>query len=622
MSLHLAHHDGSERYVSHRTPVLDDLVTVRLRIPRTARAARVFVRTTPDSEPRFTAATVEAVSGHDTWWQATVTMSNPVMRYRFLLEDGTAPYRWVNALGTFERDVTDGADFWLTTAAAPPVWLDDAVVHQIFTDRYARSNQPRHWPSWAIASGWHDEVSADWKTSTRQLFGGDLAGIERHLDHIIALGANVIYLTPFFPATSAHRYDASSFDRVDELLGGDQGLIDLVSASHRAGLRVIGDLTTNHTGDTHDWFVRGRAERTSPEASMYFLDPEGDGYVGWFGHRSLPKLDHRSNELEQRMLVGSGSVTGRWLQPPFELDGWRVDVANMTGRIGAVDTNRQVARTMRSTIAEVRPDAWLLAEHCSDATADLTGDGWHGTMNYAGFTRPAWSWLRGQDRAPDNDIGMLGYPSPPPCVGGTEMAATMTDFIAAMPWRSTAASMTLLGSHDTARWGTVAGSVARQLTGLGLLVGFPGVPCTYYGDEIGVGGADSDLGRAPMEWDESRWDQELLAGYRHAIAIRRTSSALQRGGLRWVHTSDDVVVFLRESLDETVLVQVARCDHSPVSVDIADLGFGGDATAATYLVSLLGHAHLRPDCGMVSLPTEGPRVHAWRVEPTTDEGAS
>jgi alpha-glucosidase len=304
------------------------------------------------------------------------------------------------------------------------------------------------------------------------------------------------------------------------------------------------------------------------------------------------------------MLSGPASVAGRWLLPPFHLDGWRIDVANMTARHGAVDENHAVATALRDTIAEVRPDAWLVAEHCYDASSDLTGDGWHGTMNYSGFTRPVWSWLRD----PRHDIGLLGYPSAPPLLDGDAMVATMRAFVAAMPWRSTAASMTLLGSHDTARWPTVAGDTARQLAGLGLLATFPGVPTVYYGDEVGLQGEHSDAGRTPMPWDERQWDDELLQGYRDLIALRRTSRALQRGGLRWAHVGADTVVYVRESSDDTVLVQVSRAAHTPVTLTSAELGL---RTATT----LYGQHQLTAVGSSVTLPADGPAVHVWRLEP-------
>ncbi|MDO8361460.1 MAG: glycoside hydrolase family 13 protein [Actinomycetota bacterium] len=605
-SLLAPHHDGSERYVADRAPAIGATVAVFVRVPHAAHAERVFLRSIIDGEPRWAQAVVDRADARETWWRADLTIANPVNRYRFLLEGGAAPYRWVNAAGVIHRDTTDANDFWLTTFDPPPAWLEEAVVYQVFPDRFAPSAMPHHWPDWAVRSEWADPVAPDWPTSTRQLFGGDLVGLREHLDHITGLGANAIYLTPFFTAESAHRYNANTFDHVDPMLGGDAAMVQLMDAAHRAGVRVIGDLTTNHTGNHHDWFRTAQRDRGSTEAGFYFFEGDDpDDYVGWFGVKTLPKLDHRAAALAERMLVGPGSITGKWLSPPYELDGWRIDVANMTGRYRDIDTNHAVARAMRATMADVRPDGWLVAEHCYDASSDLVGDGWHGTMNYSGFARPVWSWLS----EPEPRIGLMGFPSPPPRIGGTDMAGTMTDFMAALPWRSNTASMTLLGSHDTARWRSVAGDPGRQMAGLGLLMAFPGVPTVYYGDEVGVTGINSDLGRAPMPWNPTQWDQRTLAGYRSLIGVRRGSSALQRGGLRWVHTGDDCVALLRESADETVLVQVSRAAHEPITLDAQALGLHSPAA------TLHGDRALEPTNGSVTLTGDGPAVHIWRLDP-------
>ena len=611
-----AHHDGSGRYVSNPNPSLGERVTVWLRVPHAARAEQVFVRTTPDAEPHWDQAIVDREGEHETWWRVDVRVTNPIVRYRFLLLGGAGEYRWVNAAGTFAWDVPDANDFWLTTAPPAPAWLDEAIVYQIFPDRFASSGTPRHWPSWAIPSEWDGPLDPDWRRSTRQMFGGDLAGVEAHLDHIAHLGANTIYLTPFFPAESAHRYNAESFERVDPLLGGDAALTSLSRAIHARGMRLVGDLTTNHTGDTHAWFQRARADRDSEEASYYFFDGDGpDDYVGWFGVKTLPKLDHRAPALQRAMLDGPASIAGRWLAEPYALDGWRIDVANMTGRLADIDRNHDVARALRATMAAANPDTWLVAEHCYDASADLRGDGWHGTMNYSGFTRPIWTWLGD----PASKVALMGYPTRRmPRLGGRACAATMRAFTAAMPWRSTTASMNLLGSHDTARWRTAAGSREAQLAGAALLATMPGVPMICYGDEVGVEGATSDLGRVPMPWDESRWDLPTLDAYRSLLGLRAHSEALRRGGLRWLHADDESIVFVRESDDDAVLVHVARAAHPPLTVDLAAAGLGDDAAA------MYGTLNAAAD-GSLALQADGPTaniIHLGALSPSGPQGAS
>jgi alpha-glucosidase len=381
------HHDGSERYVSTPAPQLGETVAVFVRVPASIRASRIHLRYLSDGEPVFASAVVDRTdSGGDVWWRAEIPVRNPVTPYRFLVRTAHG-VRWLTGAGLTHYDVPDATDFRLVAHPAPPAWASDAVVYQIFPDRFARSA---------------DREASDWNTpaasgpyATKVMYGGDLDGIREKLDHIAALGANTLYLTPFFPAGSNHRYDAASFDRVDPLLGGDEALIRLAAAVHERGWRLLGDLTSNHTGTGHPWFTE--------ERGFYYFKP-GGGYESWLGHPGLPKLNWGSAELRRRFRA----VTQRWLTEPYGLDGWRIDVANMTGRRGADDWTHEVAALLRDAVQQAHPDGLLIAEHAHDAAPDLDRDGWHGTMNYAGFTRPVWSWLRAGE-LPSGDF--LGAPA-------------------------------------------------------------------------------------------------------------------------------------------------------------------------------------------------------------------
>ncbi len=333
------------------------------------------------------------------------------------------------------------------------------MCYQIFPDRFARgsagpSQQPdRATPDWAIEADWDTPVLADGRRAVYQLYRGDLQGVTEHLDHLEALGVNLVYLTPVFPARSSHRYDANTFDHVDPILGGDAALATLVGEAHARGMRVVGDLTTNHSGSHHEWFAAARADHAAPEASFYYFNAHPDDYVGWFGLRSLPKFDLRSDGLRRRLVAGEDSIVRRWLDAG--LDGWRIDVANMTGRHGTIDVNHEVGRDIRATMAAVGGDRWLVAEHVYDATDDLSGDGWHGVMAYTWFTRPVWRWLARPGSA------LMGTPGGTPDIGGAGLVESFRALTAGVPWRSVTASMTLLDSHDTARFASMARSPSR-----------------------------------------------------------------------------------------------------------------------------------------------------------------
>src|SRR5699024_7973692 len=185
---------------------------------------------------------------------------------------------------------------------------------------------------------------------------------------------------------------------------------------------------------------------------------------------------------------GKESVVAQWLSPPVEADGWRIDVANMTGRSGDIDLAHEVARVLRTTmrVTEIATGraTWLVAEHGHYASRDLVGDGWHGTMNYAGITRPLWAWLAD----PESELNWLGLPTTIPRISGHAAAETLTRYNAEMPWPARCHSQNQLDSHDTARIRTVAGDRGRQLVAAAALATMPGGPTLYMRDEIGAVG--------------------------------------------------------------------------------------------------------------------------------------
>jgi alpha-glucosidase len=549
------HHDGSALYVVQRPEELGDEAIVRLRVPRARTADRVLCRYERDGEPRGVEARVDEETDTDVWWRAAFPVWNPVTRYRFLLSGGDVGYAWVNALGLTPHEVTDADDFAITTGEQAPSWHAESVAYEIFPDRFATSHLGVGAPAWAIARRWDALPTGRGKATPVELYGGDLRGVEQHLDHVERVGANLVYLTPFFPATSSHRYDATTFDHVDPLLGGDDALRSLCAAAHARGIRVIGDITLNHTGYRHEWFERARADRDAPERAFYIFDPSlPHGYESWLGIPTLPKLDWRSDELRTRF----ADVLRRYLE--LGLDGWRVDVANMVGRYRDVDLNRDVSRWARTQVG----DALLIAEHGHDFRPDLGVRGWHGVMNYSGFLRPLWTWLLRDDPEPEQQQQFWGIATGVPQLPGDAAVDALRAFRAGVPWDAVLNSWNLLDSHDTARFRTIAGTPERHLVGVGLQMTLPGVPMVFAGDELGLEGQWGEDARRTMPWGEPR-DEEFFDAFRELVRLRRTLEPLARGGIRWVHVDDDTIGFLRETSDERLLCVASRVplDHVP-----------------------------------------------------------
>ena len=589
--LHDPHHDGSALYVLDAPDELGGEATVRLRVPRERAAGAVALRYLHDGEPRGVQAEVDCETETDTWWRATFPVLTPDTRYRWLVTGGDFGYAWVNGGGVVPADVPDADDFVLSPDRGGPDWHLSSVVYEIFPDRFASSGLGVEPPSWALRRAWDELPTGRGPATPCEWFGGDLRGIEQRLDHVERLGANAIYMTPVFPAGSTHRYDASSFEHVDPLLGGDEALASLARAAHARGMRVIGDLTLNHSGVGHDWFA-------SQRDYYYFDDALPGGYASWFGVKSLPKLNWSSLELRGQMQA----VARRWLD--LGLDGWRIDVANMTGRHRDADLTREAAHAIRNVLD---PEHLLVAEHGHDFRDDLGGGGWHGTMNYAGFLRPAWEWLRGDELPDELRRSFWGTPVGLPRLDGRAATATMRAFRAGVPWQSVLHSWNLLDSHDTARFRTVTGSPALHEVGLGLQMTMPGVPMVFAGDELGLEGAWGEDARRTMPWDRPEsWDADLYASYASLIRLRRSSGALTRGALRYAFVGDDAIAYLREHGGERLLCLAARADHEPVRLPLEALGcraldsvLGGDALCAA---------------GIATLPADGPAFHVWRLD--------
>ena len=557
----IPHHDGSPLYVSEAAPALGDRVRVRVRVPDSfGPVLSVHTRSNPDHEPRFAVASpVADVDGWE-WWEAEIEIENPVHGYRFLFNLADGSNVWLNATGLHRIETLDSEDFRLVTYPAAPDWSASTVMYQIFPDRFARSAEAdtRELPEWAEPAAWSDEVIYVGPDTPRQFYGGDLAGIVEHLDHLVRLGVNLIYLTPVFPAQSNHRYDALSFAEVDPLLGGDEALVALVEAAHARGLRVIGDLTSNHSGDAHEWFRASHLTPGAPESEFYYwLDDNQEHYASWLGVPSLPKFNWNSLELRRRFIEGPDSVVAKWLSAPYNLDGWRIDVSNMTGRYLDQDLNEDVRRIIRGTMVETNPDTVLLGESTNDAASDFPGDAWHGAMTYANFTRPVWGWLSEPGRPALGGIGMaLGTI---PSYSGEEVFAAHVRFTAAFPWRVRLRNMNALDTHDTPRFLTHAkpGTVP---VAFGLAVTLPGIPVVFAGDEFGLVGSDGEHSRTPMPWDAAAESEQSIALYSELIHLRTGHAALNDGGIRWLHAGADVLVFVRESAEESVLVVAARAD--------------------------------------------------------------
>jgi alpha-glucosidase len=565
------HHDGSELYVSNIAPELGEKVTLKVRVPSDYVFEKAMLRIYHDGEPRIFEMKESKRDSTETWYQVNVEILNIQSYYRFAFI-GKGKYEWLNAKGLFDHDVHSNNDFQLVAFADNPEWIKSSVFYQIFPDRFARSGKVNIVPEWAHPRDWDLLPQGRGKYTGQELYGGDLYGVSEHLDHITDLGVNGIYFTPLFPARSNHRYDASSFEVIDPILGGDAAFQALIKTAKKKGIRILGDLTSNHCGAGHTWLAKAKKDKKSKERSYFYWDKSIKwGYIGWFGLESLPKLNFSSKALRKVMYEGKNSVVKKWISPKYGMAGWRIDVGNMTGRQGAENHHTEVMQGIRNAMAEVNPQTWLVAENGDFDASDLNGLGWQGAMNYQGFMRPFWNWI---NRNPEITGGFQGLPFEMPRITGKQLVASMKEFNSSIPWRSLTASMMLLDSHDTARFRTVVmGDKKAHIAAMTMMLTYPGVPSIFAGDEIGLEGSWGEDARRTINWnDQSGWDIEFFSQVKELVRLRRSHDALINGGLRWVAVADDYLVYLRESKKQSILVFISR---GPVkaTVDISSFGY-------------------------------------------------
>ena len=409
------HHDGSTRYVrtgGRGEPRLRDEVTIRLRAHADARINRVLLRTCPDGEQHFvemgTVMTGEAgasitrqqhsrTSQTTNWWQATVRMTMPVVAYRFLLFADDEVW-WCNAAGIHRHTRSDAEDFRLLADYAPPTWVRDAVSYQIFPHRFADgdpTSNPREGEYSYLghpirARRWGEPPSTQGLDQMLEFYSGDLLGIECRLDYLMELGVNAVYLNPIFTSLSNHRYDVTDYNHVDPHLGGNEALVSLRRATAERGIRLILDIVPNHCGVAHPWFQAALADPSASTAEFFVFYHHPEDYACWLGVRHLPKLNYRSAALRELMYAGRDAIFRYWMRPPYAIDGWRIDVANMLGRLGEHQLGIEVGQGIRRAVKDENTEAYLLGENFFDSTAQLQGDTWDATMNYAGFAMPVW----------------------------------------------------------------------------------------------------------------------------------------------------------------------------------------------------------------------------------------
>lgn len=369
---------------------------------------------------------------------------------------------------------------------AAPAWTRDAVVYNIFPDSFAAGKR----------------LAPNGAPPCR---GGTVRGVTENLDYIASLGFNCIYLNPIFAARSYHRYDTLDYYRIDPHMGAEDDLRDLVRRAHALGIRVILDGVFNHVSSDHPFFrdvlENGRASRyyscfyALPETPRLPAAGELPGYTCFSYVADMPKTNTADPFLRQYFC----DVGAYWVRK-FDVDGWRLDVAN--------ELDDGFLRAFRASVKAAKSDALIVGEVWENAAHYLGGDMLDSAMNYD-FRRYCRRFFAEQT------------------VDAETFDTNVSTLLLRYNENALFAQLNLLDSHDVSRFLSLCGGKTERMELAVLLqMTFPGMPCVFYGDEKGLCGESEPEYRRPMAWDASSPLEEV---YRRMIALRKTHPALRYG---------------------------------------------------------------------------------------------
>lgn len=401
-----------------------------------------------------------------------------------------------------------------------PQWVKTATCYQIFPERFAIGSQPKDL----------SYTNRKWGElpHPKSFYGGDLHGIREHLPYLQELGVNVLYLTPIFCSPSNHKYDITDYENVDPAFGGNAALKALTDEAHKLGIRVMLDGVFNHCSREHPFFqdVKKRGKH-SDYYDWFFLNPDGS-YKTFGSVIYMPKL----NTGNPAVIRYFSDLAVKWMNH-YGVDGWRLDVSD--------EISHRFLRKFREKVLAQNPEAIIIGEDWHRAVRYLNGDEYDGIMNYS-LTKAC--------------LDLLAFRS-------IDAAAFRDRLIRLYHTYSIAANekmLNLLGSHDTDRFLTrVHGDGQRLRTAAAMMFFYPGIPCVYYGDEIGTeGGFDPDCRRC-FDWEKEHWDQETFCLIKRLTRMKR-EPALSTGTFRLTEAGG-ILTFTRTAPTQTAILRVNGTDH-------------------------------------------------------------
>lgn len=604
--------DGTKMFVSNPTPNIGDTIELTIRFSADAPVKRVMVCSLPNGAEHYDEAKKVKEQGGLVYYTARVYINEYRIQYQFDLVTDDAIYFYTQAgITTYIQDRRH--DFVLLTEYRQPDWVNGAVFYQIFPERFKNGN-----PACDVKSheyeymgyesihmnSWNDKPLTYDEGHGVDFFGGDLYGIIQELDYLQELGVTALYLNPIFSSYSTHKYDCIDYYHVDEHFGGDEALAQLCTEVHNRGMHIILDISINHTGILHQWAREGRP--------YYFKNPDGS-LQGWWNLPTLPVLDYRNDELRDLVYRGDDAVLRKWLRPPYSIDGWRFDVADVFARNNEVQLADELWKEICTAIRQENPDAFIIGEEWGDSSKYLQGDMWNTPMNYFGFARPIRQFIGVGDLFLERQevFRDVSYK-----LSAKDVVGRTDEHYNVIPQVIADCQMNLFDSHDIARlhnykhitFDSWKCAVIAQLL-------WTGIPCIYYGDEVGIDGYTwHDAGfRYPMPWDEvTKQDNKYLSTIKTMTSLRRGSKAFSHGG-RKVLYSDGYILAVARFFDDEIYVGIISMEDVNTTISIP-LDIVGAKQPKGYFDEFKKHMDWSMDNHMLSIQVEARSGYLFSCE--------
>ncbi len=620
--------DLTEEFIIPMQPKEFEPVTIRLRALSSHVEHVYFV--TPEKKTKMYLA---ETTGAFEYYQITFLLGNQTLRYYFEVHaNGEVAYYDVRGAA---RDIQDHYFFRIIPGFDVPDWARGAVMYQLYVDRFFNGD-----PSNDVLTneymylGEPSQKVDNWEKlpalmGVREFYGGDLQGVLDKLDYLQDLGIEVIYFNPLFVSPSNHKYDIQDYDHIDPHIGkivfdegelldektrenryatkyinrvtakqnleaSDAFFAEVVEEIHRRGMKVILDGVFNHCGSFNRWMDRERIyeqedgyekgayiSKESPYKDYFSFHakkwPYNGSYDAWWGFDTLPKLNYEGSESLYHDIL---RVAAKWVSPPYNVDGWRLDVAADLGKTPEV--NHKFWKDFRTVVRQANPNAIIIAEHYGDPSPWLDGKQWDTVMNYDAFMEPVTWFLTGmQKHSDDYREDLYG--------NADAFYGAMRHHTVHFSGPSIEVAMNELSNHDHSRFLTrtnkkvgrvdllgheaASSGVDKTVMRLGVLIQMTwvGAPTIYYGDEVGLCGFTDPDNRRSYPWGKE--DFELYNFHKQMIEIRKNNPVLKKGSVRLLNADYFFLSYARFTQKEVFVVAInnGQKEHV-VDMDLFFLG--------------------------------------------------